>query len=1386
MNKYEEIIDQIPGYKIANSHFLLGSKIHISDFYFAKRMFQNNFYASKFAFLIAKYIIGKHKNEDFKDGLSLIGYGLYSELLLSLVEKFLKNYWQLPNNKISHNLINDREELIFVKGYDKPLSANKIILIVPIASTFSTSLKIEEVLIKDYKCNNILTPHINLLLVYNGKLSDGEVSEEKNEVEYKYGWKHISTKNRIISVKPFYENIKKSDPNKKVNTKEEKYFLALPTEWQDINNCKLCFPLADPLDEKALNITDKTSVTPSLVFDLPKGRPISNIDLKRPFILEPDMLEYGHFTRDENDYHYYFYIEKFFVKNKDLVKEWLDNEVHSKLNYKDSDNVLIIAPGHYSNTAFVNFVNETLFSNSANILHYDSKKDHIQNFQLFYQNEVMRADKIYYVDDTITSGGTFTRANYYIKQTREKDEFKNQPGFDAAIVLLDRSSFYVNKNIIRKLLYNYDDKINQQESHVNKDDNDNKLVAFTNLHLPSLKISHDECPLCKEKERYDQLVKISFLDRLQVHFMKQSQKIIKRDITSSTLQNNLGKYPDEESRYLKRVAAIHVLFEWFSKSKDPFETMTTFGQFISSINVTIKKILPTNYLNVQEEESIISDNATILKVLIQPPFTNYQPIKVMVFNWVLLLLQHQIKIIGNEIRDGNLQYESFRNLKFLLRRAGLLNSNFLIHSSLFDLLKQLYDNNNLYSLYEKAVTSENKSDNSTTEQNDLFNGRNYSSEEVKQNVLDFNIFYAAHVKELLFLNEARSIQLEEMLIEYGMKKDNSHSFSQLLRILREENSILIREIWEVICKNHNWKINDIYNDLSNKNVMSILENSSIQEHYRFNTLAKYFEKCGTPLNEDNAFLDYLALMKFFLMDKGESVNNHPIKTEYDEIDSDQVKETDEVILNDKEETINYQPTKITNEETGSYQVKKDSNNSKKKIITLTEKTNFIMHRLKIILFGQNNKDVGAFFIVKYKRREKDSLFLAYNYGSLRSTIETQHENIKYISDFINGIPDITRQSNITIIELEKKLDKWYNLYSSLEEEIVENLNPYFDSGNCNRLFLIRINKREYDNKNIIIDIPQGVIGFYYSGNNKIIDVNRTKYLLLLRSELSEFTNRHHENNEFWEWREENIKKSLNLLTGHGREMLISIARKCPEFQPIILDMLLVQRFVLDFNDEKRMKNGIEPKIIPNSFFHYYFKRKYELDHSNLKNEIIKMANDIFTLEDIENAVKDTIIFPQEGINENDDLIFTNHDVNKFSQSLIKLFCFEILVNAKKNRWHFDVIPVHGFENNIVEINISKSDDSILISISNTGPYIDDKIITDLNNPEIINIKGDGNDAAGIALIKTIIQTFRLGSVEFKCKLIDKEMGLSNFIVTLKLSEKELKKYVEEISPNDYL
>ncbi|MBZ0328551.1 MAG: hypothetical protein K8F54_13160, partial [Altibacter sp.] len=44
------------GYKISNTHFRLGSKIHIDSFYYAKRLFQNSFFTTPLSYLLTNYI----------------------------------------------------------------------------------------------------------------------------------------------------------------------------------------------------------------------------------------------------------------------------------------------------------------------------------------------------------------------------------------------------------------------------------------------------------------------------------------------------------------------------------------------------------------------------------------------------------------------------------------------------------------------------------------------------------------------------------------------------------------------------------------------------------------------------------------------------------------------------------------------------------------------------------------------------------------------------------------------------------------------------------------------------------------------------------------------------------------------------------------------------------------------------------------------------------------------------------------------------------------------------------------------------------------------------------------------------------------------------------
>jgi len=234
INSIKKEIERFPGFKISNSHFKLGSKIHISDFYYAKRFFQNSFFASRFAFILAKYIYERHLNKiganNIKE-LTIIGYGLYSELLLSLIISFIDKHLKNKEKSISinHNLYNDTEELKLIKGYEKIYK--NVIILVPIATTFSTSMKIEEAIQKGENKKNILE-HINALVVSNGSMKDKSVLS-KDDLEFKYGWREVNYQDKTVDVVSYFN---------RNQIRKQKYFLSLPSKWFPVKDCDICFP----------------------------------------------------------------------------------------------------------------------------------------------------------------------------------------------------------------------------------------------------------------------------------------------------------------------------------------------------------------------------------------------------------------------------------------------------------------------------------------------------------------------------------------------------------------------------------------------------------------------------------------------------------------------------------------------------------------------------------------------------------------------------------------------------------------------------------------------------------------------------------------------------------------------------------------------------------------------------------------------------------------------------------------------------------------------------------------------------------------------------------------------------------------------------------------
>jgi len=247
------------GYKIVETHFRLGSKIHISDFYYAKRMFQNSFFTTPFAFLLAKEIFNK-KSVIKTSNILLYGYESYSDFLLSTTRKLLDKMFRNTYKIVHSTLVSDK----LTREIDFKEENFSIITIVPIASSFSTSVKMRNLFQNFMKNEKIefIEPFYNLVLV-----ADNNFEEKINENGFftceklmSFNWYSLKQASKEINIKT---HIVEDDSIK------QKYFVPVYTNWHKAENRDDCYPKKSIHQEKCLFETGKESITPQLIFDYP-------------------------------------------------------------------------------------------------------------------------------------------------------------------------------------------------------------------------------------------------------------------------------------------------------------------------------------------------------------------------------------------------------------------------------------------------------------------------------------------------------------------------------------------------------------------------------------------------------------------------------------------------------------------------------------------------------------------------------------------------------------------------------------------------------------------------------------------------------------------------------------------------------------------------------------------------------------------------------------------------------------------------------------------------------------------------------------------------------------------------------------------------------------
>jgi len=891
------------GYKISNTHFRLGSKTHIQDFIYAKRIFQNSFFTDRFAFLVSRYYLQHFRS---LTPLTILGYGDYSQLLINRVEKILGKV--LHGKKINHNMVSDMDHPFLIKDDDL---LDHVLVIVPINTTLSTSVKVENFARSKMKAGGQLVPKsLNLILVSHDNLDNPDYANALNEYlhsedadqstrfPYKlFNWKNIDTFAKEVSI----------GTNQDTDDRRlQKYFLSVSSVWYSPDTCPSCFPAYDAdkngnglYEEKPLLETDKSSVTPDLLLELPRG---FQTDPKEPkpttFLNEASHL-YQHSLYKSNHHLHFIKPASFFLQYEPLIEKWAEDcqsSLEKAIPGIFSASVLLISPSERNNTYFVELINRLVFGDGAVIINYEVAGDYMENYQKFFSGNILQSQYIFYVDDFIQSGKTFHLVNDFVRYCKMQVPLagsSSRPACDGVFTMISKTDNFSKSDIIAQL--NDLPKPSQQESvHSAPISKEQTLYrAFHYLYIEA--ITTERCPLCAEQKRYKLLAEHSMLDITRHYFLNKALNLQPRDVQEDPvyqqgwtkfhpLMDTFKNFPWKENAaprikayyetytkgrfpgrsYIKLL--VHHEMNWLLSNDDairdelnddyemvkgrPKERLVQelFDHIFTKINESPGITWLYRDMNNPSRELLSSIVREIcLKVLSMPPFSNIKCVREKTFIFLLIELD---KALTEYVLQKKNHFQEFRYVKFLLRRATAIGSNYVIRGITLNKIRDMY---RMYPQGQRSNKEESRKvkieelvrleaeletslssimaerdglQNGMQSAEDLFskaaldtkldsiNQRlsavqhqiNYIRQcvsniyYVDRTIQEFSQFYVSLVKETTFNNDSKALRLErnlDRLLE-SVNPEEEKEFYYLLCMLRYENALIVKKGIELI------------------------------------------------------------------------------------------------------------------------------------------------------------------------------------------------------------------------------------------------------------------------------------------------------------------------------------------------------------------------------------------------------------------------------------------------------------------------------------------------------------------------------------------------------------------------------------------------------------
>lgn len=524
------------GIKLSDSDFYLRSNIHLESFYQAELLFHNIAYVWRFAYLVARRLLGS--GYPFKNYF-LVCYEAYSSLLVQHIAKYLKSADSHAEVEyaIMYQKKTDEVELLMpelLKQYGSLNFCNDwgFTCLYPIGTTLSTIHTMHECIEQEFQIEVDSSNMKDVVLIL--------VSPDVESLDLQKRYLESNPNANTSSLQQARIQLLSRYGNEKWDVD---YFLIARTHWHD--------PLASGVTDrgKPLVHTDVTSTQLNMIFP-PKVTDHSIVRMrkkspkeywnrihqhdvcsmlsyseytnndKRLALLET-CIYYGHIAKDSNHYSFYLNFPRYYelLKTEENLSHYTDWLGKLRKNAVDPNAFnIIVTPLRSDRSPLLTDLANSVFAHSAHILQLDLHNARRTDVRTKYRfiaeecaelihNDPAAQINVYYVDSSIVTTETLHRGLSLI-QMLLRDRIPTEKEihlYQGIFVLVNRSS----KDTIQPFVKNP-----HTDYHV-----------FVHLALPHYNTRSSVCPSCKRVEKYKMLAWRSATNA----FVEEYQRLIEKE-----------------------------------------------------------------------------------------------------------------------------------------------------------------------------------------------------------------------------------------------------------------------------------------------------------------------------------------------------------------------------------------------------------------------------------------------------------------------------------------------------------------------------------------------------------------------------------------------------------------------------------------------------------------------------------------------------------------------------------------------------------------------------------------------------------------------------------------------------------------------------------------